>query len=278
MTDPLCRWTHAHILDLAWTMCLYSTARDIHVSGSIARDGAWEGHLVAPMLQALRAHPNSTLLDIGGNIGFYTLAAAAAGHDVHVFEPVPRNAEMILASVARNRLQDRVQLHTCGLSDASEELVMGENGDNQGGVHHRKVPRSKRVRTRLPAFRLDDILDPEASRPVYIKIDIEGGECNALQGMRGYLQGAARIIGVNMEFGQSRSCCRQWVAPGGIFDLLHTRHGLCPRGGIPYGTVCSATAWDLLWVPCDHRSPARAKRPFRASRTHAASSSSRRVA
>ena len=252
----LCQWSNARILDLSWSMCLYSTSQDIHVSGSIARGGAWEGHLVTPMIKAMRAHPNSTLLDVGGNIGFYTLAAAKAGFDVHVFEPVPRNAEMIRASVKKNHLQDNVQLHTCALSDASGELAMGESVENQGGVSHRKVSNAANVNTRIPAFRLDDILLAE-KRPLYLKLDIEGSECAAFRGMMQYLQNAKRIIGTNMEFRGERAitkeCCPKWTASGGVFDILHTKHDLCPKG-MAYDNVCASNEWDLLWIPCSQSS------------------------
>jgi hypothetical protein len=67
--------------------------------------------------------------------------------------------------------------------------------------------------------------------------------------MRAYLGGAHRIIGVNMEFGQSRTrCCKKWVAPDGAFDVFR-RHGLCPKG-TTFRDVCAFKTWDLVWQPC----------------------------
>ena len=109
-----CIWTKAHILDLKWNMCVYDAYKDVHVSGSILRSGNWEGMLVSKMIHALRGTPNSMLLDIGGNIGYYTLAAAKAGFHVDVFEPVPLNAAMIQASLTANKLYD-VNVHTHAL-------------------------------------------------------------------------------------------------------------------------------------------------------------------
>merc|ERR1711971_1103243 len=40
-----------------------------------------------------------TLVDLGGNIGMYTLAAAAAGYHVVVFEPVPESSSTCCTSV-----------------------------------------------------------------------------------------------------------------------------------------------------------------------------------
>lgn len=254
--DALCTWTPARVSDLQWTMCVYPPWMDVHVSGSIVRGGAWEPHLVNFMLSRLRATPNSTLLDIGGNIGFYTLAAARAGFPVDVFEPVPRNAVMIQASLERNRLTD-VRLHTCALSDAPGLVHMGTHSTNQGGVGHARRRQDATSRgngrghaTRLPAATLDSMLplDGGPGRPLYLKIDIEGGECLAFRGMARFLRETERIVGVSMEFAR-RTCCAEWTRPGGVFDVFHRRHNLCPMGGT-YAAVCGMKTWDLVWEPC----------------------------
>jgi FkbM family methyltransferase len=162
------------------------------------------------MIETLQRFENSTLLDIGGNIGYYTLAAASAGYPVNVFEPVPLNAAMIQQSVQRNNFKN-VKLHTTALSDTIGELGMGTSVSNQGGVKHS----NKESLTMLPTFKLDLVLQPE-TRPVYIKIDIEGGECNALKGMHNYILKSKQIIGLNMEFGQSKHLlfrlhCERWI-------------------------------------------------------------------
>lgn len=241
-----CVWKLATILNLQWEMCLYAREDDRFVSGSIHTKGQWEGSMVTHMITMMRAHPNSTLLDIGGNIGYYALAAAAAKFDVHVFEPVPTNAAMIQQSIAKNRFET-IRLHTTALGHRVEEFGMSSSRThNQGGVRHNARVKS---RTLLPALELDRVLSPE-TRPVYIKMDIEGGECNAVRGMKAYLAGSAQIIGVNMEFGQCRAaCCDEWVRPGGFFHVLHERHRLCPRG-VAYETICNSSAWDLVWNPC----------------------------
>ena len=245
MVQLQCFWKLAFIANLKWQMCLYSSKEDKWVSGGIHATGNWEGKMVAKMIRVMRKNPNSTLLDIGGNIGYYTLAAAAAGFSVNVFEPVPTNAAMIQQSIQKNAFTN-VQLHTSALSAHNDELGMGiNNNQNQGHVVHLK----RMSATMLPAIRLDDVLKFE-TRPVYIKIDIEGGECNALKGMQNYVSNSTNIIGVNMEFGRSRTkCCSEWKMPGGFFDILYKKHNLCPDPH-RYDTICSTNAWDLVWVSC----------------------------
>lgn len=240
-----CVWKMASILNLRWNMCLYLSVEDKFVSGSIHHSGQWEGAMVAKMIATMRNHTKSMLLDIGGNIGYYALAAGAANFDVHVFEPVPSNAAMIQQSISMNDFKT-IQLHTVALGANVGEFGMGTSHSNQGGVRHGADVISL---TSLPTFELDRILTP-VERPIYIKIDIEGGECDALRGMKTYLAQAKEIIGVNMEFGQSRKkCCNEWVQPNGFFDLLHRRHRLCPSG-VSYDSVCVSQQWDLVWSAC----------------------------
>ena len=252
--DLACKWAHAHVSDLRWDMCVYPPQNDVFVSASIVRAGAWEPHLVSKMLATMRAHPGAVLLDIGSNVGFYALAAAAAGFRVQAFEPVPQNAARIEASLVKNGFSN-VTLHTVAVGAATGVVPMGRHHNNQGGVAHRATAHptlpTGLFPLVLPALRLDDVLGVERA-PLYLKIDIEGGECDAFVGMRAYLLGARRIIGVNMEFGQShRQCCKQWTAPDGAFDVFR-RHGLCPRG-TTFGNVCDSCpreTCDLAWTSC----------------------------
>lgn len=163
-----CVWKTVAILILQWDMCLYSPMDDRFVSGSIYKTGRWEGRFVSHMIETMRQIPNSTLLDIGGNIGYYTLAAAAAHFSVDTFEPVPTNAAMIQQSIARNGFRT-IRLHTTALGNRVGEFGMGTSKDkNQGGVKHDASVESF---TMLPSVDLDRVLLP-SSRPVYVKLEL----------------------------------------------------------------------------------------------------------
>ena len=176
-------------------MCVYDVRDDIYVSNDISRTGSYEPGLVSYMLKTLSKHPNARLLDIGGNIGYFTLAAASMGHKVDVFEPVPTNVAMIQQSLHRNNIAT-VSVYATSLGDGTKNNVrIGLSSNNQGGVQHSQNSLSSIVVTQ---FALDSILKTTED-PVFLKMDIEGGECDATLGMKNYLQNS-RIIGVSMEF------------------------------------------------------------------------------
>jgi hypothetical protein len=64
---------------------------------------------------------------------------------------------------------------------------------------------------------LDSVLAP-TTRPVFIKLDVEGAECAVVRGMRNFLRDSAQIIGFAMEVSQSRAM------------LQVRRHRLRPAG------------------------------------------------
>ena len=137
-SPPLCRWETAHVEQHTWPMCLHDPSIDNRVSPTIKRTGCWECPTVQDMLKLLRDHDNSSLLDIGANIGYYSLAAAASGAAAHVdaFEASPRNILMMQQSVIRSQLGGVVTLHAIGLGAAPGMLRLGLSQRNQGGLHH----------------------------------------------------------------------------------------------------------------------------------------------
>jgi FkbM family methyltransferase len=282
-------------------MCTYPPQLDVWISRRVQQYNCFECESVDVVLRALingsatrreyaerercdsRAFASNEplLIDIGANIGTYSLAAASACFEVIAFEPVPINAHKILSSARSNRMDGRLRLFSIGASDSYETFEMGFSDDNQGGVAHTAKGGGGNgdngvSLAQLPAAPLSSVLPPlPTARPVYIKIDVEGGECRALRGLGGFLQNASNVIGMLIETGHpsTRACCEELTAsPVGAFHLLHTRHRLCPRenrGGwrrgrrLSLSTLCSlaqvnggpgvpsAWPWEIRWEPCE---------------------------
>ena len=259
-STQLCHWHTARINQHAWPMCMHDTLIDCHISFTIMRTGCWECPVLKEVLDILKMHQNATLVDIGANIGYYSLAAAASGvvSRVHAFEASPRNALLLQESVTRNGWADKVTLHAFALGAATGMLRLGTSRRNQGGLHYTEAGGG----TQVARIALDDVLPP-ATRPVFVKMDIEGAECAVVHGMRHFLRASVHIIGFVVEVGQSHTCCNEWCGGGGLFRQLHAR-SLCPwsRGSnkSPKRSPLSLSMcrnWctdggtgDVMWVPC----------------------------
>ena len=252
-----------------WSMCTYPGPLDKYVSRAVQATGCWlECDDVTWMQRLLRSTTSPLLIDVGGNIGFYTLAAAAAGSAVAVFEPHPVNALHLLSSVRRNSFRS-VQLHTLCVSDAVAPCTLGEHKTNQGALKHSTAeaisalaPEAAKYRTM--AVPLDAVLPPPR-RPTFLKVDIEGDECKAFRGMTRLLNASAgTFVGALIEFDKIK-CCEELVAPSGAFWVLQQRHGLCAYVArvarpaqttpTPLASLCSirrnGRQINLRWQRCD---------------------------
>mmetsp|Transcript_48784 Transcript_48784/g.105725 ORF Transcript_48784/g.105725 Transcript_48784/m.105725 type:complete len:343 (+) Transcript_48784:98-1126(+) len=276
-----CAWAKAHIDGLGeWDMCTYPAHYDKQVSRRIQQLGSFEGNcvreVVMTMLAARKKGQAPVLVDVGGNIGMFSLAAAAVGIETHTFEPVPSSATKIIISAVRNSFRHLVHVYTMGASDTSGVFGMGFAATNQGEATHAPLEQNTRQFVQIPVLPLDAVLPHGAfaPRPVYLKMDIEGGECRALRGLRRFLR-KANLIGAIFETNKQETidCCEELVnAPDGAFYILHHQQSLCPydpdtRRRITFEGMChlplkrsnqasdqrqSSATWpvNMFWKPC----------------------------
>ena len=81
--------------DPSFVINVHPAAEDRYISLELHRHGVWEEPLhlrLREVLEGVDPQSNATLLDIGANIGFHTLAAAAAGFKAVAIEPLPSSA------------------------------------------------------------------------------------------------------------------------------------------------------------------------------------------
>jgi FkbM family methyltransferase len=161
--------------DAAVGYCLYHT-------------GAYESHMTQFFQQHLK--PGMTVVDVGANIGYYTmLAASLVGSEgsVHAFEPNSENCRLILLSLEKNGLRN-VRLLPVALSDQPGYSLFATNVGSNGGLLRDRTEKLMEPTCQVvPTFRLDDLM----SGPVhFLKLDTEGAE-----GL--VLGGAGRLIEAN---------------------------------------------------------------------------------
>lgn len=131
------------------------------------------------LLHVLR--PEDTFVDIGANVGSYTLlASAAVGASTFAYEPIPGTFNKLIDNVRLNRIEDRVQAFNIGLAQqgGSIRFTSDLNTVNHAVANGELSAGSVEVQVRT----LDDTL---AGRGAHIiKIDVEGYETPVLEGAR----------------------------------------------------------------------------------------------
>lgn len=175
--------------------------------------------------------PNWAFLDVGANIGYYTLTASRACGDagiVHSFEPTPETFGRLSRHIELNHLTN-VIAHQVALSDAAGEgTIHGFGGQSHGhaslsALSTHPVTGSYTCQVdRLDAYALD--LPPCPG--ILLKLDVEGAEWSVLRGGAEFI--AARkpimVIEINHE-----SAANFDYNPVDMFEWLHTRFGYSMR-------------------------------------------------
>ncbi len=176
---------------------------DCGVASEILTTGAYEPHVAAFYQRFIK--PGMNILDVGANIGFHTLhAAALAGSTGRVYgvEPDPANTALLNLSLSLNTSRAPVEVIQAALSDARGELVLTDLGNpaNSGArfTHRDRALLERLVHGPDPtfgtvrAFRWDD---ERLDAPLdLVKIDIEGYEPFALAGMEKSLERHRPIV------------------------------------------------------------------------------------
>lgn len=165
-------------------------------------------HELEPMGFALHAlRPDDLLLDVGANIGSYTLiGAGACGARVHAFEPVPATSDDLATNIRLNDLSDQVCLHRAAVGRRAGTVSISTDRDTTNHV----VPDGQeslgetRPTTEVPVVALDDLPDlrSDSFAGILVKIDVEGFEVDVLKGAREILKDG-RLIGVIIEINGS---------------------------------------------------------------------------
>lgn len=160
-------------------------------------------------LYARCIRPGMTVVDVGANIGVNTaLFADLVGPDgvVHAFEPEPENFAHLVAGLAGRA---NVTLAQAAVADISGERTLYLSPDLN--VDHRLYdPGGGRRAVTIRSVALDDYFRPD--QPVgFVKIDIQGAECQALRGMRRVLAQPA-CAGLVFEYFPAG-----WQAAGGTW-------------------------------------------------------------
>lgn len=206
-------------------LSLWVDLNDDGVSAGCLR-GNWEPTETNFIFSILK--PGDVFVDIGANLGWYTVKAAqAVGQDGHVYAFEPRSDifEKLKRSVAENALTDICTLQKIALGSVETvaELAWSVAERNQGHSfiveHGASASVSATDRETIRITTLDSI---QIDQPVrLIKIDVEGFEPKVLQGGRGLIERDQPIIVAELF--------PKWLRlSGGIepLDFVHMLDGL----------------------------------------------------
>lgn len=162
---------------------------------------------------------DDVVLDLGANIGYYTLIfAKLAGQNgkIFAFEPDPGNFSLLQKNLQINHYHN-VTVINKAVSDKNEKIRLYLSENNQGD-HRIYDSFDDHQSVEIETIRLDDYFENYPGKINFIKMDIQGAEGGAVKGMIQLLQ-KNRNLKIVTEFWPG-GLKRFGVEPGEFLNLL----------------------------------------------------------
>jgi len=164
------RCVGADVGGMRFPICVYAAEDDATVSAYFVRGDYYERPVVERLVRLLRRYPDVGLVDLGANIGTFTLPAARLT-DVVAVEPYSESMARLFESVRRGGVQANVSLVMNAVSDRRSVSALGFYRRNLGATYlmtpnSTDCRRGRCTRTIL----LDDLLPLIRRRRVVMKV------------------------------------------------------------------------------------------------------------
>lgn len=172
------------------------------IDDSVLFCGAWEKDIAFFMRDYLerRGNKNAVFIDVGCNAGHHSLFLSRHVKQIHAFDPFVPVVERFRKMIERNGFTNIV-VHPVGLGAKDAELPFfqpAKDNFGTGSFRDHQLP-DQTAKTTLRIVRGDDWLAQyKLSDVELIKIDIEGFEESALQGLRQTIESQRPVVVVEV--------------------------------------------------------------------------------
>jgi FkbM family methyltransferase len=174
--------------------------QDHHVSASVHNgDTPWNHFIwdrIVSLTPSVTEVRNNKLVfvDVGANLGYFSMAAASLGYDVVAFEPTSKNANKLAKSIQRNNFGARVKLYQNVVTDISGQhlVLQAADGIDQGAgkIFSPRIvigvePNGIYGMDYATSVTLSNVM--RGKNAFIVKIDVEGHESEVLGGARDWI-------------------------------------------------------------------------------------------
>ncbi|MDI9436269.1 MAG: FkbM family methyltransferase [Euryarchaeota archaeon] len=180
---------------------MYVNSNDIGIAYPLLKSGIYEEYETETFKNLLQS--NTIFIDIGANIGYYTLIAASKIKDgqIYSFEPVKANYKLLTKNIKINNINN-VKAFQKAISNRNGKIKIFIDGTNLG--NHSLAKNNvidKTESTEVETIRLDSFfnnLEEIIEEDFLIKIDTQGAEGLIVEGAHNLLLN--KNIKILMEF------------------------------------------------------------------------------
>ena len=174
-----------------WTYCANSfwlaiEPGDDAMSPWLRSDGFWESWVSIWLIRNMPNHKN--FIDVGSNIGYFSMLAAKLGANVVSIDPNTKVLELLRKSISRNGLEQQIVVITGAVGEKNDVMALDIPLNHSGGGHiiSAKESKNRNVTFVSTIDEIVDRLDLDLDETI-IKIDAEGFEFEIIRGSMGAL-------------------------------------------------------------------------------------------
>jgi FkbM family methyltransferase len=198
--DPYFAWTsHPFIASTVFGMKMKGDAKDI-IQQYIYYFGVWEPHITAWVSRRLA--PGDTFVDVGANIGYYSLLASRLVGDtgtVVAIEASRRTFDDLLMNLELNGISN-VRAVNAAASESEGTAKIYRGHEHNTGLSTTLERRGFDLECEVQAAPLSAILKPkELQGARLVKIDVEGAEWSVVAGMGSLITGGRPDVEIIIE-------------------------------------------------------------------------------
>jgi FkbM family methyltransferase len=196
-------------------LCIHDSRYDRVVSGQLKQHGLWEPSIVRSFIRQMKETKDANFIDIGSNIGLYSLIAAKYNRSVLSVEPLYENVIRMHKAAHLENIQNRITCIINAISNERKQLSILLMDDNYGGSyvvdnltqmnqqHEFHLTQSSVL---VNSILLDDLVDVISDRMTsgnkfILKIDIEGYEAFAFDKSERFFK-MLQIVAIFIEIGK----------------------------------------------------------------------------
>lgn len=211
----ICRLIDKKFVKKLHTKQLLLVSPDEHIQRMIFYYGFYEREVILTLEKFL---PATVFIDIGANIGYYSIIAAKSALHVYAFEPAKRSILSLKENIILNKLKN-ITILPYAVASVSKEQLLYLSDDSNTGMNSLIAPENDSGETEIVKTIVFDEWYNQAviNGQLCIKIDAEGSEMEILQGMHQTINWAKPIFFIEV---QEQHLTRFGHKPANIFDFF----------------------------------------------------------
>ena len=145
----------------------------------------WDESIINIIIKNIKDN-NSTFIDVGCNYGAYSIPVAKIKNEINVycFDPSQSSLDKLTDNIQLNKIKN-IKKFKIGIGDKEKIVFFDDNLKNYKNSGSYRI-NSNEIGTKIKINSIDNLIEKKIIKPkknIYIKLDIEGYEFFALQGL-----------------------------------------------------------------------------------------------